>query len=76
MKKLLWEAIKKPIPLSGITKEVGAAVSEIKEKNNYKALIRLAAYLGMGAMMLYLMVKGLVTIEEVERILKAVGKAF
>jgi hypothetical protein len=76
MKKLLWEAIKKPIPLSGITKEVGAAVSEIKEKNNYKALIRLAAYLAMGAMMLYLMVKGLVTIEEVERILKAVSKAF
>jgi hypothetical protein len=76
MKKLLWDAIKNQIPLSGITKEVGSAVSEIKEKNNYKALIRLVAFLGMGAMMLYLLAKGLTTIEEVERILKAVSKAF
>lgn len=71
-KKIFKSGFFKSFPLSGITKEVGGAVKEIKEQNNYKLLIRLAFYLLGGIMLWYLILKGLMTVPEAIEIIEVI----
>lgn len=64
----------KPLPLSGIVNELGEAVSEIKTQNNYKRLIKLAAYIVMGVGIWYLIFKGLTTMDQVKEILQLINE--
>lgn len=65
----------KPLPLSGIVNEVGSAVKEIKEQNNYTRLIKLGAYMVMGGALYYVIAKGLMTFEQVRDIVELINDA-
>jgi len=61
VKKVVSSGLVKPLPGSGIIDEVSETISEIKEKNNYKRLIRLGAYIGSVGLFWYLIGKGMPT---------------
>lgn len=65
----------KPLPLSGIVNEVGEAVKEIKEQNNYIRLVKLAAYLIMGTGLYYIIARGLMTFDQVKELIEITGEA-